>query len=76
MIKRGKRMYVISISCFIGLIFIAGIGVAFAHPAFGRSPRGERLNRIKQSAHYIDGQFQNTSPTPVMSEEDEKPFKS
>lgn len=33
---------------------------------FGRSPKGTRLERIKQALNYHDGAFHNISPTPVM----------
>lgn len=33
-------------------------------PKFGRTPRGERLERIKQSANYSDGKFHNRHITP------------
>lgn len=35
---------------------------------FGKSPSGERLERIKKSPNYKDGSFQNQSITPVMVE--------
>jgi len=36
---------------------------------FGQSPRGERLERIKQSANYRDGKFKNLSETPTLTSE-------
>lgn len=38
-------------------------------PKFGKSPKGERLERIEQSPNYKDGQFQNLSHTPSLSED-------
>ena len=38
-------------------------------PKFGRLPRGERLERIKQSPNYRNGQFHNQHPTPQMTSE-------
>lgn len=38
-------------------------------PKFGRLPRGERLERIKQSPNYREGQFHNQHPTPQMTSE-------
>ena len=35
---------------------------------FGKTPTGERLERIKHSPNYHDGSFQNLSKTPVMAE--------
>lgn len=34
---------------------------------FGQSPKGERLERIKQSPNYKDGEFKNLSETSVMT---------
>ncbi|MFB6319128.1 MBL fold metallo-hydrolase [Saccharicrinis sp. FJH54] len=34
---------------------------------FGQSPKGERLERIKQSEHYEDGEFKNLSETPTFT---------
>ncbi len=35
---------------------------------FGRTPSGKRLERIKKSAHYRNGQFHNLRPTPQLTE--------
>lgn len=35
-------------------------------PQFGRAPRGKRLDRLKQSLNYRNGQFHNQSPTPAL----------
>jgi len=37
-------------------------------PAFGKDPKGKRLERIKQSPNYRDGAFQNESFTPTLPE--------
>jgi hypothetical protein len=37
-------------------------------PQFGKLPSGERLERIKKSLHYKEGQFQNTHFTPNLVE--------
>ena len=69
--KRKKRsMFLISIISFLLLIFAVGITFAYAHPSLGRSPRGKRLERIKQSPNYRDGQFCNLSYTPLMEDND------
>jgi L-ascorbate metabolism protein UlaG (beta-lactamase superfamily) len=48
---------------------IAAIGLIYLQfPQFGQKPNGERLERIKQSPNYRDGQFQNISPSPVLVE--------
>lgn len=49
----------------IGILIVLVIaGVVFVNqPGFGRLPRGERLERIKRSPHYQQGEFRNLSPT-------------
>lgn len=54
------------ITAIVVLVAVAGI-VFVNQPSFGKSPRGERLERIKQSPHYKDGQFHNLHPTPMMT---------
>jgi len=34
---------------------------------FGRLPTGERMEKIKKSPHYHNGEFQNESPTPMFA---------
>ena len=42
--------------------------ILFLHqPSFGRLPQGERLERIKQSPNYRNGEFRNQSPTELMT---------
>lgn len=54
------------------VIIIISIGVAsyfFLHTErFGRHPSGERLTKIKQSANYNNGSFQNLNHTPTLTE--------
>src|SRR6267154_333498 len=42
--------------------------VFLQQPQFGKTPSGERLARIQKSPHYRNGKFQNTNPTPDLSE--------
>jgi len=54
------------------LLFIILALVIFAYqfmqgPQFGKAPSGERLKRIQASANYKDGQFQNLSNTPSLT---------
>lgn len=51
----------------IGLI-IFSIWLFMQHPQFGKLPSGERLERIKRSPNYRDGQFQNIHTTPQLAE--------
>lgn len=51
------------------VVFIIGVGViSFLHgQQFGRTPRGERLERVKQSPNYYDGGFKNLHDTPQLT---------
>ena len=42
--------------------------VFLRQPQFGKYASGERLQRIERSAHYKNGQFQNLSHTPALTE--------
>ncbi len=55
------------ITIFILIALFGAIAIAASHPSLGRSPRGERLERIKSSSNYKDGRFQNQSPTPQLT---------
>ncbi len=56
----------------VGIIGILCISVfAFINqPSFGRLPQGARLERIKRSPHYHDGQFNNLHPTQMMTSDE------
>lgn len=61
--KRGKMIILSS-------ILLAAVIAAFVIvrlPSFGRLPRGERLERIRQSPNYRDGQFRNLEASPMMT---------
>lgn len=49
-------------------VFIAFYFIITGQQAFGAEPKGERLQRMKQSKLYKDKQFQNLSPTPSIAE--------
>jgi len=53
------------------IVIVAVIAVAacmvMSLPVFGRNPRGARLERVKQSPYYMDGEFQNEEPTVMMT---------
>lgn len=55
--------------CVIGVV--GGLALAvylfMQTKPFGKLPSGERLQRVEQSPHYRDGEFQNLSPTRVQS---------
>ena len=51
----------------VGIVAVAVIvGFVFVNqPSFGRAPQGERLERIKKSPHYKDGEFRNLHSTMI-----------
>lgn len=52
------------------ILLLALIITAFLQqPSFGRQPSGERLERIKRSPNYFDGQFKNLESTELMTGE-------
>jgi L-ascorbate metabolism protein UlaG (beta-lactamase superfamily) len=53
---------------FILIFFVAVIYLFLQQPQFGKAPSGERLQRIQQSPNYKNGQFQNLSVTPQLTE--------
>jgi L-ascorbate metabolism protein UlaG (beta-lactamase superfamily) len=53
---------------FIILLLFIGVYVFMHSPAFGKPATGERLKRIQASAYFRDGQFQNLSHTPNLTE--------
>ena len=52
---------------FIALLSLGGYAF-MKQPKFGRSPKGKRRDRIRNSPNFRDGQFQNLSPTPSFTE--------
>lgn len=57
-------MYVL---LFLILAIAIIVPIIFSQPCFGRNPRGQRLERVKQSLFYKDGQFQNEDTTILMT---------
>ena len=53
----------------LGILAVLAVAVLLVlqHPDFGRTPSGKRLERIKQSPNYRDGEIQNQIPTAVMT---------
>jgi multidrug resistance protein romA len=57
-------------------VLAGGAGLFVRQEKFGRAPSGARLERIKASPHYVDGQFVCLEPVDVMMDdlpEEEKP---
>ncbi len=53
----------------VAVVAIAGF-VFINQPSFGRIPQGERLERIKKSPHYRDGEFRNLHNTVLMTSQE------
>lgn len=50
------------------IIVLAAVFVIYTNlPKFGRSPKGERLERIRQSPNFSDGKFHNRHVTPQLT---------
>lgn len=59
----------IMVSLFIVLFLLSlTVYLYLKQEKFGQMPQGQRLERIEQSPHYHDHQFQNLSPITVMKE--------
>ena len=64
----GKRTCMTTIIIIGTLSVVAtGIFLFLRQPSFGRLPSGERLERIRQSPNYKDGEFKNLLPTTLMT---------
>lgn len=53
---------------FFILILVIIVVVFMQQPKFGKTPRGKRLELIKQSPHFKKGRFENLSFTPDLTE--------
>ncbi len=53
----------------IGIVCVS-VFIFINQPSFGRLPQGARLERIKGSPHYRDGQFNNLHPTQMMTSDE------
>ncbi|MEI6946296.1 MBL fold metallo-hydrolase [Paraflavisolibacter sp. H34] len=50
------------------LVLVVTVFLYMRQPQFGKAPSGARLERIKRSPHFRDGQFHNLSHTPALTE--------
>lgn len=57
------------ISLSLILLFSVAVYLFMQQPKFGKLPSGERLEKIKNSPNFRDGQFQNQNFTPDLSED-------
>jgi len=62
-------MKVLLIILGIVIVLVLAVIIFVNQPSFGRTPRGERLERVKASPHYHDGKFFNEYPTPTQPED-------
>jgi len=60
---KRKRKKVMWIGFSVIASFTIGVIIFINQPCFGRTPKGERLERIKSSPNYRDNRFQNLNPT-------------
>jgi len=51
------------------IVLIGGMIYYFVHPMFGGSPKGARLERIKQSPNFKNGVFHNLEVTPSLKKD-------
>ena len=50
----------------VGLML--GVRIMLGQAKFGKLPAGERLDRVRSSPNYRDGEFRNTAPTIMLAE--------
>jgi L-ascorbate metabolism protein UlaG (beta-lactamase superfamily) len=62
-----KRKMIVGIIITV-LLAITIVAVYIHLPKFGRTPKGDRLERVHHSSHYSNGRFQNVNPTPQITE--------
>lgn len=61
-----KRMKTLLILILILAGIVVLVSACMSLPTFGAKPKGERLERMKQSPNFKDGVFVNQEPTPAM----------
>ena len=64
--KALKHLIMITFSIIVIIPLV--VFVLIQQPQFGRTPTGERLERVKKSPHYKYGSFQNLIHTPYLTE--------
>lgn len=65
---KSKRLRMVIGSILAIMVVAVSVGVLFMNqPSFGRTSRGERLERIKRSPHYRDGSFHNEREVPMFT---------
>ncbi len=51
-------------------LFVTGVIVFVNQPRFGSTPKGARLERVRNSPNYRDGKFQNIEPTEQLTSDE------
>ena len=64
-----KNMKILGILVVIVLLIALTTVIILNQAKFGQLPKGERLERIKKSPNYRDGEFKNLSETPTITAE-------
>lgn len=65
-IKKRKYRMIYTVLIILAVLFTAVTAYMY-HPKFGRSPQGERLERIKKSPNYRENMFQNQEVTQMLT---------
>jgi len=63
----GKK-YLMALTIALLLVLVVSTLLFFNQPKFGKRPSGDRLEKIKNSFNYKNGEFQNVSVTPDLTE--------
>jgi len=66
LLKILKRVVIVLVS--VVLLLALAVFFYMRRPIFGKAPDGQRLERIRKSANYEDGKFQNVHDTPDLTE--------
>lgn len=66
--SRSEMKKAMTVFLIILAVAIAAIALFINQPQFGKLPTGERLAKIEASPNYKNGEFQNLSPTPQLTE--------
>ena len=66
---RKKIVKILFVILCVMAVAVVAVILFFQTPPFGRLPRGERLERIRRSPNFRDGEFRNQEPTSLMTSE-------
>lgn len=63
----NKFKRIMTILFYVFVLIVLGVTAFVNQPSFGKLPNGKRLEFIKKSPNYKNGEFQNELPTTVMT---------